>query len=188
MVSQISIHSERGIIGIESKRGSYEINRPQPEVTVNSQDAVITADNRPGTLRIDQRKTNDALNGGKLEDFWIRIYSQYKDVVRQNMIEIVERGNRMGDLRIKSNQIAEQALDKFVSGAPQLEVYGPASPDNVDFEYIPNDVNIQVDPGRVEIEVQTFRPEVNFYRGYVRVYMEQYPSVTITPPVINIRS
>lgn len=186
MVPYISIHSERGIIGIESKRGYYEISRPQPEVQVSSKRTVITADNRPGTLLIDQSKTNDALNGGKPEEFWLRIYSQYKEIVRQNILEIVERGNRMGDLRIKSNQIAEQSLEKFVSGNPKLQVYGPASPDNIDIDYIPNDVNIQVEPGEVEMNVQIHRPEINYHKGYVRIYMEQYPSVKITPPVINI--
>lgn len=187
MVTLLSIHSQRGLIGVESQRGEFEIRRPQPDIHVQSTPTVITADNGPGDLRIDQSLTNNALTGGKPEVFWQRIYSQYKQIAQQNIQQIVENGNRMGALQNRDNPIAELALNGFIEGAPDLQVFGFASPANVEFQYTPRDLNIQVELGTRDVNVQIHRPEVIFQRGYVNVYMQQYPKVTITPPEINIK-
>ena len=186
MVPFISVQSQKGKIGIHSERGQFEIRRPQPVLNVSSSKPQIIAHNGPGQLRIDNPRTWNALDGGNMEAFWSRIYSQYKQVAQQNISQIVERGNQLGDLRIKGDPIPSRALDEFIEGAPDLQVYGEASVDNTQFEYIPNDVNIQFIPGELNVDAQIQRPEINFHRGSVNIYMEQYPKVTITPPAIDI--
>ncbi|QTH42294.1 hypothetical protein J4772_33265 [Cohnella sp. LGH] len=186
MFPRISIQSQRALIGIESQRGQYEISRPQPELKIHSERATITANNKPGMLSVDQNLTNDALTGGKPQAFWERIYSQYKQVAAQNIQQIVENGNRMGALHIKGSPIADIALGAFIEGAPDLQVFGHASPTNIAFQYTPNDVNIQVERGKLTVDAQIHRPDIQFHRGSVRIYMQQYPKVTITPPEIDI--
>lgn len=186
MVPMISVQSQRGLIGIESKRGQFEIRRPQPELQIESKRATITADNGPGELVIDQTLTNNALTGGKPQAFWERLYAQYKQVAQENVQRIVQEGNRMGALHRKDNPIAELALNEFVEGAPDLEVFGYASPANISFQYTPNNVNIQVERGSLNVDVKVHRPDIQFHRGGVDIYMKQYPKVTITPPAFNI--
>jgi len=182
MVPQIYIETRRGMIGVESELGRFEIAQRQPELRVETKQPVITARNRPGTLIIDQTLTQNALNGGKPEAFWLRMYAQYKEVARKNIEKMVREGNMIGDLRIRKNPIPDFALDDFIEGPPDLQVYGEARPDNTKFEYIPNDPDIQVELGGVEIDVQLHRPDIRYHRGYVKVYMAQYPQVIITPP------
>ncbi len=182
----ISIHSQRGIIGIESKRGHFEIETKKPDLHVHSAPTRITANNRPGVLRIDYTQTENAVTGGKAEEYWQRIYSQYKEVARQNLEKIVMEGNRMADLTMSGNPIADMALDAFIEGAPDLQVFGPASVTNTKISYTPNDMNIEVELGETQINVETYRPEIHFERGYVRTYMEQWPSVTVTPPRLDL--
>jgi len=184
MVPQIYVETQRGLISAESRRGRFEIRQRQPEVQVETKRPVITARNRPGELIIDQTLTHNALNGGKLEAFWLRIYAQYKEVARRNLEKIVMHGNLMGDLRIRHNPIPHIALDEFVEGPPDLQLFGEARPDNTKIEYIPNDPDIQVDPGGVGIDAQIHRPDIRYHRGYVRIYMTQYPKVTIIPPPV----
>ncbi|MFC5528963.1 DUF6470 family protein [Cohnella yongneupensis] len=186
MVPFISVQSQKGKIGIHSERGQYEIRRPQPVLNISSRKPEIIAHNRPGQLNIDNSRTWEALDGGNMEVFWSRIYSQYKQIAQQNISEIVAQGNQLGDLRIKGNPIPDMALDEFIEGAPDLQVYGEASVDNTQFNYIPNDPDIQFVPGELNVQAQIQRPDINFHRGSVNIYMEQYPKVTITPPVIDI--
>ncbi|MFC5469700.1 DUF6470 family protein [Cohnella suwonensis] len=182
----ISIQSQRGLISVDSQPGRFEIRRPRPEIHVESSPPVITANNGPGELVIDQTRSFSALTGGKMDEFWHRIHSQYKGFAQQNLTHIVEWGNRMGDLRIRGNPMPDMALDAFVEGAPDLQVYGEATADNIDLGYIPKDLNLRVEPGKFIIDVQSHRPEVNYHRGGVKIQMAQYPKVTITPPTINI--
>lgn len=182
MVPQIYVETRRGMIGVESEPGRFEIRQRQPELHVETTRPVVTARNRPGTLIIDQTLTHNALNGGKPEVFWMRIYAQYKEVARKHIEKMVREGNMIGDLRIRKNPIPDFALDDFIEGPPDLQVYGEARPDNTKFDYIPNDPDIQVDPGGVEIDVRLHRPDIRYHRGHVKVYMVQYPQVTIIPP------
>ncbi|WP_373230785.1 DUF6470 family protein [Cohnella sp.] len=186
MVPFISVQSQKGLIRVDSERGRFEIHRPKPDVQVESKPPVITANNGPGELIIDQSRSWDALNGGKPDAFWKRINSQYKGIAQQNLVRIVEEGNRIGDLRNRGNPMPDMALNEFVEGAPDLQVYGEASPDNVDIHYVPRDLNLQVQPGELNMDVQVHRPEVTYHRGSVKVQMMQYPKVTITSPQINI--
>jgi hypothetical protein len=182
MVPQIYIETQRAQISVETVRGRHEIERRQPDIKIETKRPVVTARNRPGDLVIDNTLTHNALTGGKMEHFWLNLYAQYKAVALKNLEKIVKDGNLMGDLRIRHNPIPDIALDEFIEGAPDLQVYGEARPDNTKIEYIPNDPDIQVDPGGVEIDVQLHRPDIRYHRGYVRVYMAQYPKVTIIPP------
>jgi hypothetical protein len=188
MVPFISMESQRGLIGIESQKGQFEIRRPQPQINTRTTPAEITASNRPGDLQVDQTLTDNALTGGKPADFWERIYSQYKEIGMRNIQEIVEKGNTIGDLRIKGDPMPSMALDAFVEGAPDLQVYGFASPVNIAIQYTPHNTNLEVIPGGVEIQAQIQRPEINFHRGGVNIYMQQYPKLIITPPEINLRA
>jgi len=182
MFPRISIYTQHGRIGVESKPGRFEIRQRRPELHVETKRPVFEVRNRPGELMIDQTLTFNALNGGKPEAFWLRLYSQYKEIARKNIEKMVREGNLFGDLRIKKNPIPDLALDDFIEGAPDLQMYGEARPDNTKITYIPNKPILDVEPGDVEIDVQLHRPEIRYHRGYVRVYMVQYPKVTIIPP------
>ncbi|RUS42590.1 DUF6470 family protein [Cohnella sp. AR92] len=186
MIPQISISSQRGLIGIDSEPGRYEIRTFRPQLEVETTKPQMTAHTAPGTLNIDNSDTQNALTGGKPVVFWERIYSQYKQVVQQNIQRIVDEGNQMGDLRIKRNPIPDMALNEFIEGGPDLQVYGFASPRNVHFEYVPNELNLEITPGDVKITPHIQKPEINFRRGSVDIYMQQYPKVTITPPQVDI--
>lgn len=182
MAPQIYVETQRALISAETVKNRHETRQRQPEVHVETKRAVVTARNRPGELKIDNTLTHNALTGGKMEHFWLNLYAQYKAVALKNLEKIVKDGNLMGDLRIRQNPIPNIALDEFVEGAPDLQVFGEARPDNTKFEYVPNDPDIQVEPGGVEMDVRLHRPEIHYHRGYVRIYTVQYPKVTIIPP------
>lgn len=187
MIGQISIRSEPAILNFEGKLGRYDIRTERPQVHVESRKAEVTMrNNGVGTLEIDMSLTNDAIDGGSPESFWRRIYSQYKQMADDNIVKIVERGNTIGDLRIKGNPIADFANEDFNEGAPDLQVYGPAYSDNTKISYTPAVPEIEVSDGDVNINVQTSRPDIQYHREYVQYYMKQYPKVTITPPAIDV--
>lgn len=183
---QISIRSQAGRIGISTEPGQYDIRTRPAVMQVESTPPSFTADNGPGTLVIDKTLTDNALTGGKPEAFWQRIYSQYQQVARQNLERIVAEGNEAGDLRIKGNIIADQALDEYLEGAPDLQIYGFAAPDNTKISYTPRDLNMEFIPGSKNVDIQPSKPEIEYRRGSVNIYMQQYPNVTVTAPSINI--
>ncbi|WEK56407.1 MAG: DUF6470 family protein [Candidatus Cohnella colombiensis] len=182
----ISVQSQRGLIGVQTERGHFEVKTSLPVYNVQQSPSYYSAHNAPGTLQIDQSLTDNALTGGKPEAFWQRIYSQYRQIALQNLEQIVVEGNQLGDLRNRGNVIAQQALNGFVEGAPDIQVFGEATPRNIHMSYTPNDLNMEFIKGQRDVKVQVSKPDINYVRGSVNIYMQQYPQLTITPPEINL--
>ncbi|QHT63449.1 hypothetical protein GXP70_28185 [Paenibacillus lycopersici] len=182
----IKAESQRGLIGIESQRGQFHIHSERADLQIETTPTRISAPTPVPELNINQDRMWAAFNGGKPVEFMKRIYSQMPGIALQGIAHIVEKGNRMGDLRIKENPIPDLAFEELSAKLPQIEVFGPASYDNVDIEFTIPKPDTQIDVGRVDIQVQTHKPDIQYERGNVRIYMQQYPKVTFTPPSIDI--
>ncbi|UVI29895.1 DUF6470 family protein [Paenibacillus spongiae] len=183
----IQAESIKGRIGIESQPGQYDIKTRRPELQIESTPAQISAPMPVVQLNIDQSRMWEAFHGGKPTVFWNRIYSQMPDIALQGIAKTVEKGNRMGDLRIRVNPIPDLALEQLMEKGPALSVFGPATPDNVDIHFTIPPLDVQVTPGHVEINAQVYRPEIEYRRSSVRVSMEQYPNVQFRVTNLDLR-
>ncbi|WP_219834400.1 DUF6470 family protein [Paenibacillus sp. R14(2021)] len=183
----IQAESQRAQIGIESQTGSYNIQSRPADVEVQTTPTKISAPTPMPELNLNQDRMWEAFNGGKPEAFRQRIYSQMPEIALQGIAHIVEKGNRMGDLRNKQNPIPDIALEDMIAGGPKLEVFGPASFHNVDIEFTINKPDVQIDVGKVDIQVQTHKPEINYQRGGVKIYMQQYPSISFHVAELDLR-
>lgn len=183
---QIQIHSIAGRIGIQNELGSYEIKQSQAMVQMDSKDAVIHIESEAAVVLVDQTKTWEALTGGKPIPFWNRIYNQSGKYVLDAIQSTVQEYNRIGNILAESNPIAENAKQSLSRERPKLQVFGPASPDNVEFNPRLKEPEIYVERGGVDIQVQANPPQIEYRRGYVRTFMIQYPSVEVTAPKIDL--
>ncbi|RIX47297.1 hypothetical protein D3P08_25070 [Paenibacillus nanensis] len=118
--------------------------------------------------------------------FWNRIYNQNGKYAIDAIQATVQEYNRIGNILAEGNPIADLAKESMTKERPKLKIFGPATPNNVDYKPILKNPEIEVDLGGVDISAQPNRPEIEYRRGYVRTFMEQYPSVKITAPNIDI--
>ncbi|MFD0590660.1 DUF6470 family protein [Paenibacillus sp. GCM10027627] len=178
---QIQIHSTPARIGIESKLGHYKIDQKQADVRMKSVDAVVNINSEPAVVLIDQSKTWEALTGGKPLPFWNRIYNQSGKYVLDAINKTVQEYNQIGDI-LAEGTIAALAKQSLSEERPKLQVFGPASPNNVSFKAVLSDPEINVTRGYVDIEVRPNPPQIEYMRGHVKTYMAQRPSVEVTAP------
>ncbi|MEK3883897.1 DUF6470 family protein [Paenibacillus sp. PL2-23] len=183
---QLQIQSTRAKIGIRSELGHFEIKQSRAYIQIESKGARVHIDSEPAVVHIDQTKTWDALTGGKPLTFWNRIYDQSGKFVLDAIQNTVDEYNKIGNILATDNPIAEVARDSMFRQSPYHDIFGPASSDNVDFNPTFTKPDINVDVGGIDIQVQTNRPQIEYKRGSTRTYMEQYPSVHITPPKFDI--
>lgn len=183
---QIQIQSTPARLGIQTDLGKFEIKQGRAELNIESTPAVIDIKNAKPEIIIDQSKTWDALTGGKPISFWNRVYSSYTQFPVSYVEKTVQDYNQIGDLTAGGNPIAEIARQSLSQELIPIQVYGEASHLNVKFDAVIQKPEINVQPGRVNIQSDIKQPEVNFQRGKVQIYMEQYASITITPPAIDM--
>lgn len=182
----IQAESQKGRIGIETQPGFYDIKTRRADVHIESSPAQINIQSQAPELDINQDRMWEAFNGGKPTAFINRIYSQMPQIALQGIALIVEKGNRMGDLRIRQDPIPDIALESMLEGAPDVEVFGPATAKNVDIHFTVHLPDIQINPGKVDIQVQVNKPEIQYRRGNINVYMEQYASISFQVANMNM--
>ncbi|MEV5029663.1 DUF6470 family protein [Paenibacillus sp. LPE1-1-1.1] len=183
-IPQIQIRQTPAILSIDADNGMQSLEQPQATVEmeqVRPEQHFTTTRSR---LEINQDRAWDALGlGGNLETM-SKIYSMASDMALRGLARIVEQGNRMADIHLGGNPIAEMARD-WQRTFPEFDFSGEASYDNVDVSYTPAEVSIETTPGRVELNVQVNRPIHQYERGKLDIYMSQYSKVEIIPPQID---
>ncbi|MFC5653078.1 DUF6470 family protein [Paenibacillus solisilvae] len=183
----IQAESQKGLIGIESRLGQYDIQSQPADMQVKTTPTQISVPLQMPELNLNQDRMWAAFNGGKPVEFVNRIYSQMPEIALQGIAHIVEKGNRMGDLRIKQNPIPDIALEDMLAGAPDVEVFGPVSFHSVDIDFTIHKPDVQIEAGKVDIQVQVHKPEINYQRGNFKVYMQQYPSIRFDVSGLDLR-
>ena len=175
MPARLSIDADIGKQTLEQPRAVIDMSQPRAKQQIRT---------TRGELDINQDRVWDALGLGNNLDTMLKIYSLSKDLALQGIGNIVEKGNRMAAIHKGGNAIAELAYD-WRRSFPQFDFRGPASYDNVDFQYRPGKVEIETTPSRVELNVQVKLPIHQYERGRLDIQMGQYPKVEIIPPQLD---
>ncbi|MDF2669749.1 MAG: hypothetical protein K0R67_2055 [Paenibacillus sp.] len=186
-IPQIQIRQTYARIGIDADLGSYDMKQPRPTFELKQPAAKIEIRSHHGEMDIDQSKAWDALGRANILEVMSRIFDQTKNVVMDAIASIVDEGNQMGDIaKNKQPMIPELAKNVTVS-FPQFQYAGEASYDNVDITYTARKPDIEVTPSSIELTSHPNAPEVNYTRGKLDIYMQQYNKIEITPPALDAR-
>ncbi|MDF2721740.1 MAG: hypothetical protein K0Q59_1415 [Paenibacillus sp.] len=170
---------------IDADLGKYDIKQPRPTFELKRVDPKLDIRQPAGDLQVDSSKARDALAmGGNLE-MMHRIYSAARNVAMDGIANIVEEGNKLAAIHLGGNPIADNA-QAGLNGFPEMAYAGEASYDNVDITFTPRKPEINVELGRIELNAKANKPEVEYMRGKMEMYMKQYPSVEMLP-VIDLK-
>lgn len=184
--SILQIRQTPALIGMDSERGTFSITQPNPEVKLSTTPAELTIQSSHSELTIDQTQARAAYNGGSMFDLNKRIYSGIQQLYLQGIAKKVEQGNRMAEFFRPGNTIAEvYGTDTEPNSFP--EILGPASYDNVDFHFEMSAPQIYFKAATLDIQVEINHPEIEYHRGKLNIYMQQYASVSFIPPEVNLQ-
>jgi hypothetical protein len=183
---QIQIRQTPALLGIDADLGTQDIKQPRATFEVTTERPKQEIRQPRGELQIDQSKAWDALGKGPFLETMNRIYSESRNVALQGIARIVDNGNRLAQIHLNTNPIADIAeqlsFERF-----EFDTLGPASFDNVDITYTAKKAEINVTDGLVNLNTHPNRPEYEYQRGKLDIYMRQYNSVEITPPQIDLK-
>lgn len=186
MQSILQIRQTRAVIGIDADPGAYSITQPKAEVNITTTPGEMSIQSTRPELTIDQSAARAAYTGGDMMEMNKRIYSGIQQLYLQGLSRKVEQGNRMAEFFKPGNTIAEvYGTDTEPNSFPDTR--GPASYDNVDIHYQSFAPKIRFRAAEVDIQVERHRPEIEYTRGKLSIYMQQYASVEFIPPEVNVQ-
>lgn len=185
---QIQIRQQYARIDIQSESGRYDIKQRQAKLNIESKPAVISIHQQKPEMTIDATRMWEAFHGGFGTTFANRIYSQMPQIIQQNIAHMVQKGNQLAALDQPGDPLPDIVYNEAFGELPKFQIFGPASPDNVDIHFQTFKPEIQFQPGEINVDVQPHKPEIEYLRGKVSIYMKQYASVAVIPPTIDSRA
>ncbi|MDO7906564.1 DUF6470 family protein [Paenibacillus sp. JX-17] len=180
----VQIRQTYGKIGIDADLGSYSIQQPKADMQISTRAAQLEIHQYQPELQIDQSRAFAAYTGGGNLEMTKRLYSSVQQIFLQGLAKRVEDGNRMAEFFKPGNSIAQIKGD-WNLGPSFGEFRGPASSANVDVHFEVREPDIEVIPGGVDIDVTVNKPVIEYTRGKLDIYMQQYPSVQFIPPAVD---
>lgn len=167
-MARLGIESPRGQLSIESKPGQFEMSSPRVDMQIRQP---------RGELVVDASAARLALGlGGPVET--TRLMTDQANERTQEAIErIVSKGNRMAQISIKSDAVAELASQALIQDSEGIRVWGPASNLNVKMEYRARPAEIETKAVSPRIEFHVSKPEIRFTPSKARIYVEQMNSI-----------
>lgn len=182
----LQIRQTPALIGIDADPGAYSITQPKADVNITTTSGKWDIQSFRPELTIDQSKAFAAYNGGNTLDMNKRIYSGIQQLYLQGIAMKVEQGNRIAQFFKPGNTIAEvYGTDTEPNSFPENR--GPASYDNVDIHFETRAPIIEFRPAEVDIQVEGHRAEIEYTRGKLNIYMQQYASIQFIPPEVNVQ-
>lgn len=185
-IPSLQIHQQYARLGIDADIGQQDIRQPRASINLQTVRPQLKIHSTQGDLQIDQSEAWSALGVGGHLAMMNHIYSEAHNVAMQGIARIVDNGNRLAAIHKGFTAIPDiarqQALEFF-----EFNYLTPASYDNVDVFYTARPPEIVVEMGRVDLDARVNPPQIEYIRGKLDIYMQQYAKVDIIPPQIDLQ-
>lgn len=176
---QIRIESQFASIGIRQPSGQQEIRQPKAELTIQQPQANFSMQTTKSKLTIDQTKAWEDMNLMSTARRVEVSAQEGKSALLEGMQRRAQQGSELMEIENGGNPIKQQAI---INGHDQMKSIGfkyIPSQFSVKFHYQPAEVHIDAQANRPMIEVQINKPEHNYERGQVEIFMEKYGQLDI---------
>ncbi|PYE50647.1 hypothetical protein HUB98_14185 [Paenibacillus barcinonensis] len=181
----VQIRTTPSILSIDADPGQFSLRQPKADVQLHTRPAQLKVQSHAPELNVDQSRAFAAYNGGNMIDMNARIYSGMQQIFLQNIANRVQQGNQLAEIHKSGNTIAN-IIGEDWQGTSFPEMRGPASIDNVDIRFNVRAPELEYTPAVSEMNVTINRPEIEYQRGKLDIYVKQYASIQYTPPAIDI--
>lgn len=176
-IAQLHIYQQPGLIAIQQDLGGMAIKQPQAEQEIRTEHVQVEIERRRGGLQIDQSKAWAAYGLMKTRELRSKIYSQVQQIALQAIARYVQDGNRLAAIHQPGDALVELAKESSQRGLTPLDYTGPARYDNVDIDYVPDQLFISFSGGQAHIHTQPQKPIMKHIPAQTEIRMKQYPSI-----------
>jgi len=184
----VQSHIVNGRIGVDWSIGRYHIKMRSAEIATDTIPTKISAPTRFATMSVDLSKTHDALHGGQPLALFKKLQGQMASHAAQNIKSVIGKWNKIGNIADGDNPIPELAKQASLKGGPDLQVFGPATPNNIDISFDIPRAQADIRVGRRDIQFTLHKPEISYSPGVIDVYLKQRPNLQFKVQHLDIRA
>ena len=177
-MNNLNITTVKGQIGISTTRGYHTMSSPKGEQTISTTKPKMTISGESPKVIIDSYECW-AERGFKNN---IDLLTESAQLGRQAVLKAINRivadGNRMADIRRRTPPVIPELAAKNAM-PPQYEFNYTAIPKSRPKIDVTGSLNINWQLGETHIDYTPRKPEIEYNRGKVEIYMERHPEIKI---------
>lgn len=185
-IPTIQIRQQPAKLGIEQKWAQLNLSQPRATVEMRTEAPQLRMRQYKGDMNIDQSRAWHALGVGGHLDMLSSIYSAARGIANESIARIAREGDQLMEIHNGRNGYADIAASRRFVTYSEFQFPGPASFDNVDISYTARKPDIELIRGKVDLRAVPNSPQMDFRRGDLNIYIEQYGFVEIIPPQIDL--
>lgn len=179
-IPQIQIQTTDALIGLDIQKPVQKIEQSPADMQIRQPAAELSMQTTKSQLQIDQTQVRADLGFYSLPDFSRNAAQKGEQDILEGIARRAREGRQLGDIRKGQNAIADIAATKNERMQPKsLGIRFIPSFGAVKLDYIPGDVEIDVQTKKPEIDVTIQKPVHNYTPGKVNVELLQKPSIEI---------
>jgi hypothetical protein len=162
--AQIGIETTRGRLDIRQNRLPMELTTKQPSLKLNIEAPVLYIDQ--------QRCFSEAGLKNNME--LTKKYAQRgKQAALQATAKAARDGRELSNIQVKGSAIARQAKRESATFDEQQFNFDMIPKSRPEITVTPGEVRGELKEGSIDIQLNDYRPEINYQRGDVKIYLKQ---------------
>lgn len=179
-IPQIQIQTTNAQIGLTIPEPQQQIEQPPADMQIRQPAAELTIQTTEGQLQIDQTQARADLGFYSLPDLARNAAQKGKEMILQGIARRAREGEQLGDIARGNNALTSIAASKNENmQQKQLGIKFIPSYGAVKLNYIPAEVEINVQRNDPQIDVTINKPVHRYTPGKVSVDLLQEPSIQI---------
>lgn len=176
---QIRMESQFAKIGMNQRMSKIYMQQKKADLTIKQSKATVEMEIIPSKLTIDQTEAWEQMNLKSTARMIEEYAKKGSEAVLEGMARKAEQGDELMRIEKSGNPIVSQAIQNGHRQSKRLGITFIPEPFSVKINYEPSQLHIHVQPNPPIIEAIPNRPEIEFERGQLNIYMEQYEQLHI---------
>lgn len=179
MFPQIRLQSTPARLDMWVDKGSLEIRQKQADMEMEQPKAELTIERRPSQLTIDQTRAREDVGYKSVPRMIEDAAAEGKQAVMEGIARRGRDRSELLQIQNGGNAIAAQAKRNSEGAPKQFGLGWIPSPNSVQINYDPGEVNVVIEPKKATINAKINNPEINYTPSKVNIQLAQYPSLEI---------
>ncbi|SKC55899.1 DUF6470 family protein [Maledivibacter halophilus] len=175
----LKITTTPALIGINTINAKLDISQPKADLNMHTEHAKVEINSENPKVIIDQYQCFAEAGLKNILDLTRETAQISKQAALKGIERRVSQGNQMADIHKDYNPIAEMADYNAFELFNREFNFGLIPKSRPKIDIIEGNVDIKVHEGKANMDVKINRPQVDYTRGKVEIYLRQKNSIDI---------
>ncbi|KAB3539673.1 hypothetical protein F8154_00535 [Alkaliphilus pronyensis] len=174
---KIQIQTQSALIGINSTNGQLSIKQNNRPMQLRATQGKLYLKSEAPVLLIDQRRCFSEAGLKSTMELSHKYSQKGKMAALEAVAKIASEGKELADIH-KGDALSRQAKRRAMPKERQI-VFDMIPKSRPEIKVIRGEVTGMYEKGEIDVQMNDYKPQINYQRGKLDIYLKQKPSIQI---------